>query len=79
MPLYAVTFKVEMPVAASNEEEARRIGFEHLEEEVRNIIFPVSYIREINDLIDAPDWMPECIPWGSADDLTCEDILKGAK
>lgn len=70
-------FKVEIErtvmVMAEDEKEAERLALYYEREEEAENTF-LSVVKDLSEVTD--DWK-ESIPYGSEDDQTCEQLLKG--
>lgn len=66
MPIYKVTFQTELLVDCENESEAERIGFKHLEEEVRNGLSDIISVQNITSSDQIRKGEKGSLPWRDA-------------
>jgi hypothetical protein len=63
MPIYRVTFQTELLVDCENESEAERIGFKHLEDEVRNRTSEVYRVEKLDSVDQLRRAERGSLPW----------------
>jgi hypothetical protein len=66
MPIYRVTFQTELLVDCENESEAERIGYDNLEEEVRNGFSDIISVRNITSSDQLRKGERGSLPWRDA-------------
>ena len=82
MPIYRVTFQTELLVDCDDESEAERIGYDNLEEEVRNGFSDIISVRNITSSDQLRKGERGSLPWRSSErrgepELLVEEILGG--
>ena len=63
MPIYRITFQTELLVDCETEGEAERIGFKHLEDEVRNGTSEVYLVEKLDSVDQLRRAERGSLPW----------------